>query len=105
MLLLHTFSLVFLKFSLILILYKLDNSYSFPLGKCVMHRHELTIMFATLGQLAAEILVSFRYTTLFFGDFSLYFNVYINIHKHLNDTIWVRLAPLNRFKPSSEIFY
>ena len=65
-----------------------------------MHRHELSIMFATLGQSAAEILVSFRYTTLFFGDFSLHFNVYINIHKYVNDTICVRLAPLNRFKVS-----
>ena len=30
------FFLVFLKFLLILILYKLDNSYIFPLGKTVM---------------------------------------------------------------------
>ena len=32
------FFLVFLKFLLILILYKLDNSYIFPLGKTVVHR-------------------------------------------------------------------
>ena len=51
------FFLVLLKFSLILILYKLDNSYIFPLGKTVMHGLELSIMFATLGQLAAAILV------------------------------------------------
>ena len=51
------FILVFLKFLLILILYKLDNSYIFPQGKTVMHRLKLSIIFATLGQLAAEILV------------------------------------------------
>ena len=45
----HRF-LVFLKFSFILILYKLDNSYIFPLGKTVMHRLKSSIMFATLGQ-------------------------------------------------------
>ena len=44
------FILVFLKFLLILILYKLDNSYIFPLGKTVMHRLKSSIMFATLGQ-------------------------------------------------------
>ena len=31
------FFLVFLKFLLLLILYKLDNSYIFPLGKAVIH--------------------------------------------------------------------
>ena len=51
------FFLVFLKFLKILILYKLDNSYIFPLGKTVMHRLELSIMFATPWQLAAVILV------------------------------------------------
>ena len=51
------FFLVLLKFLLILILYKLDNSYIFPLSKTVMHRLELSIMFANLGQLAAAILV------------------------------------------------
>ena len=54
---LYTFFLVFLKFLLILIFNKLDNSYIFPLAKTVMHRLELSIMFATLGQLAAVILV------------------------------------------------
>ena len=53
----YTCFLVFLTFLLILILYKLDNSYIFPLGKTVMHRLELSIMFATLGQSAAAILV------------------------------------------------
>ena len=52
------FLLVFLKFFLlILILNKLVNSYIFPLGKSAMHRHKLSILFATLGQLAAKILV------------------------------------------------
>ena len=68
-------------FLLILILYKLDNSYIFPLGKIVMHRLELGIMFATLGQLAAAILVIFVGIPLYFcGIFSLCSNVYINFH-------------------------
>ena len=32
---------------------RLVNSYIFPLGKTVMHRLKLRILFATLGQLAA----------------------------------------------------
>ena len=48
------FLLVFLKFLLILILV---NSYIFPLGKTALHRLKLSILFATLGQLAAKILV------------------------------------------------
>ena len=32
---------------------KLVKSYIFPLGKTVMHRPKLSILFATLGQLAA----------------------------------------------------
>ena len=51
------FFLVFLKFLLILILKKLSKSFIFPLGKTVMHRLKLSILFATLGQLAAKILV------------------------------------------------
>ena len=51
------FFLVFLKFLLILNLNKLVNSYIFPLVKTVMHRLELSILFATLGQLAGKILV------------------------------------------------
>ena len=52
------FLLVFLKFFLlILILNKLVNSYIFPLGKSAMHRLKFSILFATLGQLAAKILV------------------------------------------------
>ena len=53
------FLLVFLKFLLILILNKLVNSYIFPLGKTAMHRLKLSILFATLEQLAAKILVYF----------------------------------------------
>ena len=49
------FLLVFLKF--FLILNKLVNSYIFPLGKTAMHKLKLSILFATLGQLAAKILV------------------------------------------------
>ena len=48
---------LFLKFSYMLILYELDNSYIFPQGKTVMHRLQLSLMFGTLGQLAAEIMV------------------------------------------------
>ena len=52
------FLLVFLKFFLlILILNKLVNSYIVPLGKSAMHRLKLSILFATLGQLVAKILV------------------------------------------------
>ena len=51
------FFLVFLKFLLILILNKLANSYIFPVGKIVMHRLKLSILFASLGQFAAKILV------------------------------------------------
>ena len=53
------FLLVFLKFLLILILNKLVNSYIFPQGKTAMHRLKLSTLFATLGQLAAKILVIF----------------------------------------------
>ena len=49
--------LVFFKFLLILILNTLVISYIFPLGKTVMHRLKLSILFATLGQLEAKILV------------------------------------------------
>ena len=51
------FFLVFLMFLLILILNYLVHSYIFPLGKTVMHRLNLSKSFATLGQLAAKILV------------------------------------------------
>ena len=44
------FFLVFLKFLLILILNKLVKSYIFPLGITVIHRLNLNIVFATLGQ-------------------------------------------------------
>ena len=48
------FVLVILKFSLILISYKLDNSNIFPKSKSVIHRLKLSIMIATLGQLEAR---------------------------------------------------
>ena len=51
------FVLVFLEFLLKLILNKLVNLYIFPLGKTVMHRLKLSILFASPGQLAAKILV------------------------------------------------
>ena len=50
------FYLYFKVFLLILILNKIVNSYIFPLGKSAMHRLKLSILFATLGQLAAKIL-------------------------------------------------
>ena len=74
------------KFSLILILYKLENSYIFQLGKSVMHCLKLSIMYASLGHLAAEILVVGN-TPLFFSDFSLHSYVYIHIHEYINETI------------------
>ena len=66
---LYTFFLAFLKFFLILILYKLDYSYIFSLGKVVMQRLKLSIMFATLGQLAAEILVILKVYLFIFRQF------------------------------------
>ena len=51
------FFLYFLKFLLIMILNKLVNSYIFSLGKTVMHRLKFSILFVTLGQLAAKTLV------------------------------------------------
>ena len=62
-----------------MILFKLDKSYICPLGESFMHRLKLSIMLATLVQLEAEILVISKDTPLFFGDFSLHSNVYINI--------------------------
>ena len=47
------FFLVFLKFLLILMLNKLVNYFIYPLGITVMHRLKFSILFATLGQLAA----------------------------------------------------
>ena len=46
----YIFSCIFKVFLLILILNKLVNSYVFPLGKTVMHKLKLSILFATLGQ-------------------------------------------------------
>ena len=53
----HFLLVLFKFFLLILILNKLVNSYIFPLGISAMHRLKLSILFATLGQLAAKILV------------------------------------------------
>ena len=53
----HFLTCIFKVTLLILILNKLVNSYIFPLGKSAMHRLKLSILFATLGQLAAKILV------------------------------------------------
>ena len=75
--------------SFILILYKLDNSYICPLDKSVMSRHKLDTMFATLGQIAAEILVFFRYTALFFSDFYLNSNIFINFNEYVNETLCI----------------
>ena len=47
---------IFIHFSCIFKVFinsKLVNSNIFPLGKTVMHRLKLSILFATLGQLAA----------------------------------------------------
>ena len=52
-----------------------------------MHRLKLSILFATLGQLTAKILINFvGIPNSFFGDFSLYSNVYINFHEYVNAT-------------------
>ena len=59
-------------FSLILILYKLDHSYIYPLGKRVMSRHYLSTIFVTLGQLAVEILVILYVLLLIFCDFFIF---------------------------------
>ena len=75
--------------SFILILYKLDNSYICPLDKSVMSRHTLNAMFATLGQIAAEILVFLGYTALFFNDFYFNSNVFININEYVNETLCI----------------
>ena len=71
-------------FSLILILYKLDNSYVCPLGKSGMSRHYLSTMCVTLGQLAAEILVFLYVYPLFFCNFYHNSHVFINIHEYVN---------------------
>ena len=52
-----------------------------------MHKLELSIMLATLGQLAAAILVIFEGIPLYFLDnFSFCSNVYINFHEYVNET-------------------
>ena len=44
-------------FSLILMIFKLGNSFTRPLGKSAMSRQSFCTIFDKLGQLAAEILV------------------------------------------------
>ena len=73
------FCLVLLKFLLILILNKLVNSYIFPLGKTVMHRLKLSILFATLGQLAAKILVILLVYPIHFSAIFLFILMFILI--------------------------
>ena len=51
-----------------------------------MHRLKLNIMFATLGQLAAKILVIVGIPISFSVIFSLYSNVYMNFHEYVNKT-------------------
>ena len=77
------FFLYFLKFLLILILYILDNSYIFPLGKTVMHRPVLSIMFATLGQLEAAILVIFEVYPFIFSAIFLFVLMFILIFMNM----------------------
>ena len=74
-------------FSLILILYKLDNSYVCPRGKSVRSRHDLSTMFVTLGQLVVEILAFLYVYPLFFCIFSNNSHVFINIREHVNKII------------------
>ena len=77
------FLLVFLKFLLILILNKLVNSYTFPLGKTAMHRLKLSILFATLGQLAAKILVILYVYPIHFSAIFLFILMFILIFMNM----------------------
>ena len=77
------FLLVFLKFLSILILNKLVNSYIFPLGKTAMHRLKLSILFATLGQLAGKILVILYVYPIHFSAFFLFILMFILIFMNM----------------------
>ena len=70
-------------FSLILMLYELDHPYICPLGKRVMHKLKLSIMFATLEQLTAELLIILQVYPFIFGDFSLPSIVFIFIFMNM----------------------
>ena len=52
-----------------------------------MSRHYLSTMFATLVQLAAEILVFLYVYPLFFCNFSHNSHVFINTHEYVNKII------------------
>ena len=52
----HFFSCIF-KVFIDIDLKQISSHYIFPLDKTVMHRLYLSLLFATLGQLAAKILV------------------------------------------------
>ena len=54
-----------------------------------MTRHEVSTIFATLGQLAVEILVILYVQPLFFFDFTLNSNVFIDIHEYVNKIICI----------------
>ena len=77
------FFLVFLKFLLILILNKLANSHIFPLGKGVIERLKLSILFATLGQLAAKILVILWVYNIHFSVIFLFILMFILIFMNM----------------------
>ena len=77
------FLLVFLKFLLLLILNKLVNSYIFPLDKTAMHRLKLSILFATLGQLAAKILVILLVYPIHFSTIFLFILMFILIFMNM----------------------
>ena len=47
-----------------------------------MHRLKLSMLFATLGQLAAKILVILQVYSIHFSAI----NVYINFHEYVNET-------------------
>ena len=80
---LYTFFTCILKFLLILLLNKLVNSYIFPLGKPAMHRLKLSILFATLGQLAAKILAILKVYPIHFSAIFLFILMFILISMNM----------------------
>ena len=82
-------------FSLILMLYELDHPYICTLGKKVMHTLKLSIMFATLEQLTAELLIILQvYPFIFWRLFSSFYCVYIHIHEYVNELL--HISPLRK---------
>ena len=65
---------------------KLVNSYIFPLGKTVIHRLKLSILFDTHSSAISSLDNFVGIPHSFFSNFSLYSNVYINIHEYVNAT-------------------